>query len=112
MRRIAPAIVVVALALGGCSYVADVPLIGVPANAPPRPEGSGTYLPVHDIPPQREEQVLSVPEQTRIYDELDKARTKGKANAAADAAEIAASQPPPKPAGKTPPKKKAEKEAR
>ena len=106
MRHAVPAIIVLALALGGCSYVADVPLIGVPSNAPPRPEGRGAYLPVHDIPPPRQEEVLNVNEQQRIYDELNAAREKGKATAASDAAAIAASEPPAKQPAK---KKKTEK---
>jgi hypothetical protein len=96
-----PAILVLALALGGCASVADVPLIGVPANAPARPETAGTYLPIHDIPPPRQEQMLSLDDQTRIEKELSDARNKGKATAASDAAAIAASAPQP-PATKKP----------
>jgi hypothetical protein len=104
-------IVVLTLALGGCSFVADVPLIGVPANAPARPETSGPYLPVHDVPPPRQEEVLSLADQTRIEKELSEARAKAKATAASDAAEIAASAPPP-PTAKPAAKKKAAKEAK
>ena len=93
MRHAVPAILL-ALALGGCASVADAPLIGVPANAPPRPEGSGTYLPVHDLPPQRQEEMMSLADQTRIANELAEARAKGKATAASDAAAIAAANPP------------------
>jgi hypothetical protein len=105
-----PAILVLALALGGCASVADVPLIGVPANAPPRPETAGTYLPVHDVPPPRQEEMLSLAEQTRIEKELSAARTKGKATAASDAAAIAGTSPPPAAKAKQPAaKKKAER---
>lgn len=91
--------------------MADVPLVGVPSNAPARPEASGSYLPVHDIPPPRQEEVLSVTDQTRIEKELAEARSKGKATAASDAAAIAASTPPPtKQAAKQPAKKKAANE--
>ena len=113
MRYAVPAIL--ALMLAGCSAVADVPLIGIPANAPARPQTSGTYLPVHDVPPARQEDMLSVTEQTRIEKELSEARAKGKATAATDAAEIAAATPPPpakqpvKQAAKT---KKASNEAK
>ena len=104
-----PAILALALALGGCASVADVPLIGVPANAPPRPETAGTYLPVHDVPPPRQEQMLSLEEQTRIEKELSDARTRGKATAASDAAAIAASAAPPPAKAKQPAaRKKAE----
>jgi hypothetical protein len=106
VRHAVPAIVVLGLALGGCSYVADAPLIGVPSSAPPRPEVPSPYLPVHDVPPPRQEEVLNVNEQTRIYNELNAAREKGKATAASDAAAIAASEAPAKPPAK---KKKAEK---
>jgi hypothetical protein len=111
-----PAILVLALALAGCASVADVPLIGVPANAPARPTTPGTYLPVHDVPPPRQEQVLSLDEQTRIEKELSEARAKGKETAASDAAAIAASAPPPPAKAKQPAAKKkaegAEKAAR
>jgi hypothetical protein len=81
-------------------------LVGVPSNAPARPTTPGSYLPVHDVPPPRQEEVLSVSDQTRIQQELSQARDKGKATAASDAAEIAASAPPAKEPAK---KKKAAK---
>ncbi|MDQ8731533.1 hypothetical protein [Bradyrhizobium sp. LHD-71] len=110
MRHAVPAVVILGLVLGGCSSVADVPLIGVPANAPPRPAQPGSYLPVHDLPPARQQEMLSLPDQTRIEKELSEARNRGKATAASDAAEIAASAaPPPK---KPPAKKKAANEPR
>ena len=96
MRHAAPAIIILALALGGCSSVADVPLIGVPANAPARPETPGAYLPVHDLPPPRQGEVLSVADQTRIEKELSDARSKAKATAKSNADAIAASPPPAK----------------
>jgi len=43
-----------ALAVGGCSTsIADLPGVGMPADAPQRPKEAGSYLPVHDIPPDR-----------------------------------------------------------
>lgn len=109
MHLATPAVLVLAVALSGCASVADVPLIGVPANAPARPESAGTYLPIHDVPPPRQEEMLSVADQTRIEKELSEARTKGKATAASDAAAIAASAPPPPAKAKQPAaKKKAE----
>jgi hypothetical protein len=89
--------------------VADVPLVGVPSNAPKRPDTAGPYLPVHDLPPARQEEVLSLSDQTRIEKELSEARSKGKATAASDAAAIAGSAPPPPPT-KQPAKKKAANE--
>jgi len=113
VRHAVPVILVLALALGGCASVADVPLIGVPANAPPRPETTGPYLPVRDLPPPRQDEMMSLAEQTRIANELAEARAKGKATAASDAAAIAAAAPPP-PAAKAKPaaKKKPEKDAK
>ncbi len=41
------ALLLSALALGGCSSsIADLPLIGTPADAPGRPKDAGGYLPV------------------------------------------------------------------
>jgi hypothetical protein len=109
VRLVVPAFAVLALALGGCSSVADVPLIGVPSNAPARPTTPGAYLPVHDVPPARQEEVLSVNDQTRIEKELSEARSRGKATAASDAAAIAATAPPTPAPAKQPAKKKASK---
>ena len=108
VRRAVSVIVVLAFALSGCSFVADVPLVGVPATAPARPDGPSTFLPVHDVPPPRQEEVLNVTDQQRIYNELNTAREKGKATAASDAAAIAAAEAPP-PAKQAAKKKKAEK---
>lgn len=90
--------------------MADVPLVGVPSNAPARPDTAGPYLPVHDLPPPRQEEVLSVSDQTRIEKELSEARSKGKATAASDAAAIAGSAAPPPPAKQVVKKKKATNE--
>jgi hypothetical protein len=109
VRHALPTVLILALALGGCSFVADVPLVGVPSNAPPRPEMPGAYLPVHDVPPPRQEDLLSVSEQARIEKELSEARSRGKATAAGDAAAIAASAPQSSPA-KQPAKKKTTKD--
>jgi hypothetical protein len=107
VRLVVSAFAVLALALGGCSSVADVPLIGVPSNAPARPATAGTYLPVHDVPPPRQEEILSANDQTRIEKELSDARSRGKATAASDAAAIAATTPPTPPPARQPAKKKA-----
>lgn len=98
MRYVASIMTVLSLALAGCSSVADAPLIGVPANAPARPQTPGAYLPVHDMPPARQNDPMSVSDQTRVEKELSQARDRGKATAAADAAAIAAANPPPTPA--------------
>ena len=69
------ALLVSALALAGCSTsIADLPLVGTPADAPARPKEAGAYLPVHDLPPDREEAAISAAERARIEAELVAAR--------------------------------------
>jgi hypothetical protein len=64
-----------ALALSGCtSSIADLPLVGTPADAPERPKEQGTYLPVNNLPPNRDEQVLDPKERAKIQAELIAAR--------------------------------------
>ena len=64
-----------ALALGGCATsIADMPLVGTPADAPARPKEAGTYLPVHDLPPDREEAAMAPSEQAKVLKELSAAR--------------------------------------
>jgi hypothetical protein len=76
------------LALGGCSSsIADLPLVGTPADAPPRPKEAGAYLPVHDLPPDRAEPELPPAERAKIQAELVAARDRqASAAAAKDAA--------------------------
>ena len=71
----AAALLLSALTLGGCSTsIADLPLIGTPADAPERPKEPGTYLPVHDLPPDRDEAAMPPAERARIQAELLAAR--------------------------------------
>jgi hypothetical protein len=71
-----------AIAVGGCStMIADLPG-GVPADAPARPKEVGTYLPVHDLPPDRDEAAIKPAEQQRIQAELIAARDRQAASAA------------------------------
>ena len=64
-----------ALALGGCATsIADLPLIGTPADAPGRPKEAGAYLPVEDLPPNRDEAAIAPAEQAKIKAELLAAR--------------------------------------
>jgi hypothetical protein len=64
-----------ALALGGCATsIADMPLVGTPADAPARPKDAGAYLPVHDLPPDREEAAMAPSEQAKVLNELAAAR--------------------------------------
>jgi hypothetical protein len=77
-----------ALALGGCSTsIADLPLVGTPADAPARPKEAGAYLPVHDLPPDREEAAMAPAERAKIAAELAAARDRqASATAAKDSA--------------------------
>jgi hypothetical protein len=78
------ALLLSALALGGCSTsIADMPLLGTPADAPERPKEAGAYLPVHDLPPDREEAAMPPAERARIQAELLAARDRQASTAAA-----------------------------
>ena len=64
-----------AFALGGCStQIADMPGVGLPADAPERPKEAGGYLPVHDLPPDRNEEAMKPAELAKIQSELTAAR--------------------------------------
>ena len=81
------ALLVSALALGGCSTsIADLPLVGTPADAPERPKETGGYLPVHDLPPDRAEPELPPAERAKIQAELLAARDRQASAAAKDPA--------------------------
>jgi hypothetical protein len=81
----------VSATLGGCSIpVADLPGIGLPANAPARSDNPPAYLPVHDVPPPRDEAVLTADEQKKIRADLLNARDKQNAEASALAKSAAA----------------------
>jgi hypothetical protein len=83
----AAALLLSALGLGGCSSsIADLPLIGTPADAPARPKEAGGYLPVHDLPPDRDEAALKPAEQAKIEKELIAARDRQASTVAKDAA--------------------------
>ena len=80
----AGALLLSALALGGCSIsIADLPLVGTPADAPGRPKEAGAYLPVHDLPPDREEAAMAPAERAKIEAELVAARDRQASAAAA-----------------------------
>jgi hypothetical protein len=69
-----------ALAVGGCSTsIADLPGGGLPNDAPQRPSG---YLPVHDLPPDRDEAAMKPAEQDKIEKELIAARDRQATSAA------------------------------
>ena len=82
-----------ALALGGCSsQIADMPGLGMPADAPERPKEAGGYLPVHDLPPERNEDAIKPAELAKIQSDLTAARDR----------QAVASSSPAKPAKKHP----------
>ncbi len=57
--------------LGGCaSQIADMPVVGLPANTPARPATPAEYLPVHDLPAPRPEAVLDPAQQDKLQKEL------------------------------------------
>ena len=79
----AAALLLSALALGGCATsIADLPLVGTPADAPARPKEAGAYLPVHDLPPDRDQAAMAPAEQARIQRELAAARDRQASTAA------------------------------
>ena len=82
------ALLLSALAQGGCAStsIADLPLLGTPADAPARPKEAGGYLPVHDVPPDREEAAIPPAERAKIEAELITARDRQASVAAKDPA--------------------------
>ena len=69
------ALLLSALALGGCSIsIADLPLVGTPADAPGRPKEAGAYLPVNELPPDRDEAAMDPVQRAKIQNELVAAR--------------------------------------
>jgi hypothetical protein len=78
------ALLLSALAFGGCATsIADMPLVGTPADAPARPKEAGGYLPVHDLPPNRDQAAMAPAERAKIEAELAAARDRQAAAAAA-----------------------------
>jgi hypothetical protein len=83
----AGALLACTVALGGCSTsIADLPAIGLPSDAPARPKETTGYLPVHDIPPEREEAAIKPAEQAKIQAELIAARDRQASSAAQNGA--------------------------
>lgn len=65
------ALLIAALALGGCSsQLADL----TPADAQPAVREPGSYLPVHDLPPDRDEAIIPPEQRAKIEAELAAAR--------------------------------------
>jgi hypothetical protein len=68
------ALMLSALALGGCaSSIAELPIIGTPSDAP-RPKDPAGYLPVEEMPPARDQAAIAPDEQAKIKKELLAAR--------------------------------------
>ena len=83
-----------ALPVGGCATsIADLPVIGTPADAPARPKEVGAYPAVHDLPQDRPEATMDTAERNRVSNELVAARNRQAAIAAAEAAAAAAKNP-------------------
>jgi hypothetical protein len=73
-----------ALPAGGCSTsIADLPLVGVPADAPARPKEAGAYPAVHDLPQDRPEAAMDTAERNKVANELIAARDRQASTAAA-----------------------------
>jgi hypothetical protein len=65
------ALLLVALALGGCSsQIADL----TPGDVQAHPKEPGAYLPVHDLPPARDEAVIPPEQRAKIEADLAAAR--------------------------------------
>ena len=75
------ALLIAALVLGGCSsQLADM----TPADAQAHPREPGSYLPVHDLPPDRDQAIIPPDQRAKIEAELAAARDR-QAVAAKDA---------------------------
>ena len=84
------ALCALALTLGSCStQIADMSGVGLPADAPQRPREAGGYMPIHDLPPDRNQEAIKPDELAKIQEELTAARDRQ-----------ASSATPPKPAKK------------
>ncbi|OYU90461.1 MAG: hypothetical protein CFE29_06220 [Bradyrhizobiaceae bacterium PARB1] len=84
----AAALLALGLVVSGCaSTVADLPVVGAPANLPQRPAQPGEYLPVHDIPTARgKDTTLAPADQAKLEADLIKARDRQAVVTPADAA--------------------------
>ncbi|MDN5002011.1 hypothetical protein ACFQZO_14050 [Bradyrhizobium sp. GCM10027634] len=75
------ALLMAACTLGGCSsQLADMSA----ADSPAHPREPGTYLPVHDLPPDRDQAIIPPDQRAKIEAELAAARDR-QAIAAKDA---------------------------
>ena len=75
------------IVLSGCATsIADMPIAGTPADAPARPKEPGSYLPVNDLPPDREDTTMDPAQRAKIQAELIAARDRQAAATAKEAA--------------------------
>jgi len=80
------ALLMSALALSGCATsIADMPLSGTPADAPPRPKDASPWLPVNDLPRDRDEAAMDPAQRAKIQNELIAARDRQAAAMAKEA---------------------------
>jgi hypothetical protein len=80
------ALLLTGLTLGGCSsQLADLPIVGTPSDAPARPKEQGAYLPVNDLPPDRDDTEMDPATRDKLKAELIAARNR-QAAATKDAA--------------------------
>jgi len=71
------ALLLAPLALGGCSaQLADLPIVGTPADAPARPKEQGAYLPVNALPPDRDDTEMEPATRDKLKAELIAARNR------------------------------------
>lgn len=69
------ALLLAALSLGACSTsISEIPLAGTPPDAPVHPGDNGVYLPVNDLPPDRDEAAMDPAERAKLKKELLAAR--------------------------------------
>ena len=88
---VASVLVACTLALAGCSTsIADLPIVGTPADAPARPREPGSYLPVNNLPPDRDETAMDQATRDKMKAELAAARDRQAAAAAANATPVGA----------------------
>jgi hypothetical protein len=67
------ALLLMTLSLGGCSIsIGDLPLGGSSADA--RPKDAGVYMPVNELPPDRDEAAMNPAERAKVQSELVAAR--------------------------------------
>jgi len=76
-KLVLAALLIAPLGLGGCSsQLADMPIVGTPPDAPARPKEPGAFLPVNDLPPDRDDSEMDPATRDRLKAELIAARNR------------------------------------